>query len=329
MASQEDAEESQTPTPATLKTVLTDSPVHDKRKCERDGESRGAKRVRPEPIRISELRKDVQMFIRADAKDRNLPGPMYQQKLSESFCCSQPTDAASSKSENATDMAPAGSPPMSDPLDDKSRDDDPVVANTPQCKTVTHADADKEMADASKVHEGQAAAPPIKGHRDDVHTPCKLPAKRDDVCEDTTSQVPRAQCPGAGSVPSGDESCDTEATGESEAFPHPFKPPDAVPTQSELSDQQIYALLLELHNKFEIMGRNVGDRGGPSITRIRSALAELPAKVHDVGDMPNIMKDLAKKQRLGKHQMREMIRRIEFFFVLAENQYKDKLAKNI
>ena len=331
MASQDDAEETQTPTRPTLKTVLMDSPVQEKRKCERDGEVPDAKRPKPEPLRISELREDVQMFIRADAKERNLPGPMYQQKLSESFGRLAPKDAAGSTMENPTDMTPSHTPPMPIAPEDKSQDEDPLRAITAESKVVTDADAGEEMTDAGKENGGQAAAAATQQRDDKDQTQYKLPANRDNACKDTASEVSCTHCPGAGSVPSGDESCDTEATGEDETLAHAsIQPPDGVPeAESQLSDKTTYAVLLEMHNKFEMMGRNVGERGGSSISRIRSAIAELPARLQDIGDMPNIKKDLAERHRLGKHQMREMIRRIEFFFVLAENQYKDKLAKNI
>ena len=230
MASQDDAEETQTPTRPTLKTVLMDSPVQEKRKCERDGEVPDAKRPKPEPLRISELREDVQMFIRADAKERNLPGPMYQQKLSESFGRLAPKDAAGSTMENPTDMTPSHTPPMPSAPEDKSQDEDPLRAITAESKVVTDADAGEEMTDAGKENGGQAAAAATQQRDDKDQTQYKLPANRDNACKDTASEVSCTHCPGAGSVPSGDESCDTEATGESEAFPHPFKLPDAVST---------------------------------------------------------------------------------------------------
>ena len=329
MASQEDAEETQTPTRPTLKTVFMDSPVEDNRKRERDGELSGAKRPKPEPLRITELRKDVQMFIRAEAKDRNLPGPTYQQKLSESFPRLAPNHAAGSTMENPTDMTPRHTPPMPSAPEDKAEDEGTLRAITAEAKVVTDADADEEMTDAGKENAGQAAAAATEQPDDKDQTQSKLPANRLNACKDTAADVSSSHCPGAGSVPSGDESCDTEATAEDETLAHAsIQPPDPVPeAENQLSDKTIYTVLLEMHNKFEMMGRDVGQR--QSINRIRSAIAELPARLQDMGDMPNIKKDLAERNRLGKHQMREMLRRIEFFFVLAENEYKDKLARNI
>ena len=330
MASQEDAEETQTPTRPTLKTVFMDSPVADNRKREHDGEPSGAKRPKPEPLRITELRKDVQMFIRAEAKQRNLPGPTYQQKLSESFDRPAPKEAADSTMENPPDMTPSQKPPMPNAPEDKSHED-PLRSITAESKAVTDTDMGEQITDAGKVGEGQAAAAATQQRDDKDQTQYTLPANRDNACKEPASEMSYTHCPGASSVPSGDESCDTEATGEDEALAHAsMQLPDGVPeAETQLSDKTTYAVLLEMHNKFEMMGRNVGERGGSSINRIRSAIAELPSRLQEIGDMPNIKKDLADRHRLGKHQMREMIRRIEFFFVLAENQYKDKLAKNI
>ena len=331
MASQEEAEEPMATKQPTLKTMCMDPPVQDNRRRQRDGEPSGAKRPKPEPLRIAQLREDVQLFLRAEAKEKKVPGPMYQQKLSESFGRLAPKDAAGSTMENPTDMTPSHTPPMPSAPEDKSQDEDPLRAITAESKVVTDADAGEEMTDAGKENGGQAAAAATQQRDDKDQTQYKLPANRDNACKDTASEVSCTHCPGAGSVPSGDESCDTEATGEDETLAHAsIQPPDGVPeAESQLSDKTTYAVLLEMHNKFEMMGRNVGERGGSSISRIRSAIAELPARLQDIGDMPNIKKDLAERHRLGKHQMREMIRRIEFFFILAENQYKDKLAKNI
>ena len=422
MASQDDAEETKALiTQPALRAMCMDAPVQDNRRRESDGEPSGAKRPKPEPLRIAQLREDVQMFIRTDAKERNVPGPMYQMKLSESFRClarenaagstvqpptdltssqtpSMPTDpaeksrdeellraiiaesevvtdvdadkemtdtgkegaeleatapmahrddkaetlsesfrclatenAAGSTMPNPTDAPPSQTPSMPGDLADKSRDDDLLRAIIAESEMVTDADADIEMADTGKESAELEATAPIE-HRDDkVETADNLPANRDNACKDTASPGCCTPSRGATSLPSGDESCDTEVTGEDEAFPHSFsQPPDGVPeAETELDDEKVYALLLELHNKFELMGRGVGDRGGPSIRCVRCALQALPATVRDLGEMPNIKKDLAERHRLGKHQMRELLRRIEFFFVLVENLYKDKLAKTI
>ena len=330
MASQEDAEEPMTPKQPTLKTMCMDSPVQDNRRREHDGERSGAKRPKPEPLRIAQLREDVQLFLRAEAKEKKVPGPMYQQKLSESFRCLAPKNAAGSTMQNATDMTPDQTPSMPNALGD-SREDVLHRLIIAAAEVVADADAENEVADTGKERAGLEATAPME-HRDDkMETEDKVPSNHDNACKDTASPKSRTQCRGTGSVPSGDDSCDTEATGEDEAFPRSSvqRPDGVAEAEIELSDQRVYALLLEMHNKFEIMGRSVGAAGGPSIGRVRSALAELPATVRDLGDMPNIKKDLAEKHRLGKHQMREVIRRIEFFFVLAENQYKDKLAKNL
>ena len=329
MASQKDTLESNSFKQCTLGGKSIDVPDSDKSKRSRDSKSPVAKKPKQEPLRIGQLREDVQAFIRKDAAERNLPGPLYQQKLSESLGTTASASAAASTMETPANPAAnctkeqAGSPP------DEKREDDLLRAIIDESGTAVDNDekADIEVLPEPKPyrHNGE------KSGQQNYECETESQVSPDSSAKASKSIPPRESCtPCQEKDPASSvlESRDIASARQQKAVTPPsIQPSDGVPkAENELNDEKVYALIHEIHIKFDTMALAVGEPGGPSINRVRSLLAELPTAVCDMGDLPNIQKDISQKQRLGKHQMRELLRRIGFFCVFLENKYMAKIA---
>ena len=281
MASQEEPLESSSFKQCTLGDKNLHVPDSDKEKRSRDSKSPVTKKPKQEPLRIGQLRGDVQDFLRKEAAERNLPGPLYQQKLSESLGSNASASTATSTMNILTNPAESCTKERAGGSPDEPREDDLLRAIIDESGTAADNDADtdvKVLPEPKPSHNFEE-----KGN-------------------------PKGQ--------------NYECEAESQATP------DGVPeAEKKFNNEQVYTLIRDIHSKVDTMLCAVGEPGGPSITRVRSLLAELPEAVCDLGDLPNIQRDLSEKQRLGKHQMREILRRIGFFCVFLENKYMAKLAK--
>ena len=332
MASQKDTLESNSFKQCTLGGKSIDVPDSDKSKRSRDSKSPVAKKPKQEPLRIGQLRDDVQAFIRKDAAERNLPGPLYQQKLSESLGTTASASAAASTMETTANPTAsctkeqAGSPP------DEKREDDLLRAIIDESGTPVD---NGEKDDIEVLPEPKASRDKRekKGSAEGQNYECEAESQvSPDSCAKASMSIPprdsSTPCQEKDPASSVLESRDIASARQQKAVTPPsIQPSDGVPkAENELNDEKVYALIHEIHIKFDTMALAVGEPGGPSINRVRSLLAELPTAVCDMGDLPNIQKDISQKQRLGKHQMRELLRRIGFFCVFLENKYMAKIA---
>ena len=81
----------------------------------------------------------------------------------------------------------------------------------------------------------------------------------------------------------------------------------------------------ELRNKFAAWMSSIDDPlHGPSLSKVRDTLEAIPERFLGIGDMPEILKWLSQKTRLGKHQKKAVLARIEEYFELFDELTKMK-----
>ena len=90
-------------------------------------------------------------------------------------------------------------------------------------------------------------------------------------------------------------------------------------------DQESREEMEDLRKKFLSLATCIDDPlHGPSLSTIRDMLAAIPERFLGIGDMPKLREELSQKKRLGKHQKKTVLAKIETYFKRIDELSKTK-----